>query len=261
MKTILDLHNIYYSYHTSHGETRALSNLSFSLAPGEFAAVVGPSGCGKSTLLSLICGLMKPQTGEILLNGEPVLGNSPQIGYMLQHDHLFEWRTIYRNILLGPEISHTLNKEIREKAKSMLTQYGLKSFIHARPSQLSGGMRQRAGIARTLAMEPEVILMDEPFSAVDHLTRCTLQEELIQIWEKEKKTILFVTHDINEAVFLANRVVLLSTRPGKIQRIYDVPYPQIRNRNAKELVDIATQITVDINNNGRDIPADYFGNL
>ena len=121
MKTILDLHNIYYSYHTSHGETRALSNLSFSLAPGEFAAVVGPSGCGKSTLLSLICGLMKPQTGEILLNGEPVLGNSPQIGYMLQHDHLFEWRTIYRNILLGPEISHTLNKEIREKAKSMLT--------------------------------------------------------------------------------------------------------------------------------------------
>ena len=114
MKTILDLHNIYYSYHTSHGETRALSNLSFSLAPGEFAAVVGPSGCGKSTLLSLICGLMKPQTGEILLNGEPVLGNSPQIGYMLQHDHLFEWRTIYRNILLGPEISHTLNKEIRQ---------------------------------------------------------------------------------------------------------------------------------------------------
>ena len=110
MKTILDLHNIYYSYHTSHGETRALSNLSFSLAPGEFAAVVGPSGCGKSTLLSLICGLMKPQTGEILLNGESVHGNSPQIGYMLQHDHLFEWRTIYRNILLGPEISHTLNK-------------------------------------------------------------------------------------------------------------------------------------------------------
>ena len=150
MKTILDLHNIYYSYHTSHGETRALSNLSFSLAPGEFAAVVGPSGCGKSTLLSLICGLMKPQTGEILLNGEPVLGNSPQIGYMLQHDHLFEWRTIYRNILLGPEISHTLNKEIREKAKSMLIQYGLKSFIHARPSQLSGGMRQRAALIRTL---------------------------------------------------------------------------------------------------------------
>ena len=173
MKTILDLHNIYYSYHTSHGETRALSNLSFSLAPGEFAAVVGPSGCGKSTLLSLICGLMKPQTGEILLNGEPVLGNSPQIGYMLQHDHLFEWRTIYRNILLGPEISHTLNKEIREKAKSMLTQYGLKSFIHARPSQLSGGMRQRAALIRTLLPEPELLLLDEPFSALDYQTRLT----------------------------------------------------------------------------------------
>ena len=165
MKTILDLHNIYYSYHTSHGETRALSNLSFSLAPGEFAAVVGPSGCGKSTLLSLICGLMKPQTGEILLNGEPVLGNSPQIGYMLQHDHLFEWRTIYRNILLGPEISHTLNKEIREKAKSMLTQYGLKSFIHARPSQLSGGMRQRAALIRTPLPEPSVMISDR-FSGI-----------------------------------------------------------------------------------------------
>ena len=178
MKTILDLHNIYYSYHTSHGETRALSNLSFSLAPGEFAAVVGPSGCGKSTLLSLICGLMKPQTGEILLNGEPVLGNSPQIGYMLQHDHLFEWRTIYRNILLGPEISHTLNKEIREKAKSMLTQYGLKSFIHARPSQLSGGMRQRAALIRTLLPEPELLLLDEPFSALDYQTRLSVSNDI-----------------------------------------------------------------------------------
>ena len=164
MKTILDLHNIYYSYHTSHGETRALSNLSFSLAPGEFAAVVGPSGCGKSTLLSLICGLMKPQTGEILLNGQPVLGNSPQIGYMLQHDHLFEWRTIYRNILLGPEISHTLNKEIREKAKSMLTQYGLKSFIHARPSQLSGGMRQRAQSKYIQKYISHVFLPAAPYS-------------------------------------------------------------------------------------------------
>ena len=130
--------------------TPVLRGISLSIKRREFVTLLGPSGCGKSTLLSLICGLMKPQTGEILLNGEPVLGNSPQIGYMLQHDHLFEWRTIYRNILLGPEISHTLNKEIREKAKSMLTQYGLKSFIHARPSQLSGGMRQRAALIRTL---------------------------------------------------------------------------------------------------------------
>ena len=159
------------------------------------------------------------------------------------------------------DVAKLPKEERKARVEKYINMVNLKGFEHKYPSQLSGGMRQRAGIARTLAMEPEVILMDEPFSAVDHLTRCTLQEELIQIWEKEKKTILFVTHDINEAVFLANRVVLLSTRPGKIQRIYDVPYPQIRNRNAKELVDIATQITVDINNNGRDIPADYFGNL
>ena len=216
MKTILDLHNIYYSYHTSHGETRALSNLSFSLAPGEFAAVVGPSGCGKSTLLSLICGLMKPQTGEILLNGEPVLGNSPQIGYMLQHDHLFEWRTIYRNILLGPEISHTLNKEIREKAKSMLTQYGLKSFIHARPSQLSGGMRQRAALIRTLLPEPELLLLDEPFSALDYQTRLTVCDDIYEIIKKEEKTAVLVTHDLSEAISMADRVLVLSKRPATI---------------------------------------------
>ena len=196
MKTILDLHNIYYSYHTSHGETRALSNLSFSLAPGEFAAVVGPSGCGKSTLLSLICGLMKPQTGEILLNGEPVLGNSPQIGYMLQHDHLFEWRTIYRNILLGPEISHTLNKEIREKAKSMLTQYGLKSFIHARPSQLSGGMRQRVIIALATFMSPNVVLADEPTTALDVVVQRGILMMLMRLQRQLKNTLVLVSHDM-----------------------------------------------------------------
>lgn len=177
----------------------------FLLPPGEFAAVVGPSGCGKSTLLSLICGLMKPQTGEILLNGEPVLGNSPQIGYMLQHDHLFEWRTIYRNILLGPEISHTLNKEIREKAKSMLTQYGLKSFIHARPSQLSGGMRQRAALIRTLLPEPELLLLDEPFSALDYQTRLTVSDDIGQILRHSGKTALLVTHDLSEAISLSDR--------------------------------------------------------
>ena len=216
MKTILDLHNIYYSYHTSHGETRALSNLSFSLAPGEFAAVVGPSGCGKSTLLSLICGLMKPQTGEILLNGEPVLGNSPQIGYMLQHDHLFEWRTIYRNILLGPEISHTLNKEIREKAKSMLTQYGLKSFIHARPSQLSGGMRQRAAFLRTALCQADILLLDEPFGALDVITRSEMQDWLLAMRARLNRTVLLVTHDMDEAIYLSDRILILNPAPAGI---------------------------------------------
>ena len=198
MKTILDLHNIYYSYHTSHGETRALSNLSFSLAPGEFAAVVGPSGCGKSTLLSLICGLMKPQTGEILLNGEPVLGNSPQIGYMLQHDHLFEWRTIYRNILLGPEISHTLNKEIREKAKSMLTKYGLKSFIHARPSQLSGGQKQRISIARVFLKNPPIIILDEATAFADTENEAKIEAAISEF--VHNKTLIVIAHRLSSII-------------------------------------------------------------
>ena len=254
MKTILDLHNIYYSYHTSHGETRALSNLSFSLAPGEFAAVVRPSGCGKSTLLSLICGLMKPQTGEILLNGEPVLGNSPQIGYMLQHDHLFEWRTIYRNILLGPEISHTLNKEIREKAKSMLTQYGLKSFIHARPSQLSGGMRQRAALIRTLLPEPELLLLDEPFSALDYQTRLTVSDDIGQILRHSGKTALLVTHDLSEAISLSDRIIVLSRRPATVSTIIPVTFSlehdtPLNRRNAPEFKNYFNQLWKELNQN------------
>ena len=200
-----------------YGKNHILKDVNLTIEDGDFMTLLGPSGCGKSTLLSLICGLMKPQTGEILLNGEPVLGNSPQIGYMLQHDHLFEWRTIYRNILLGPEISHTLNKEIREKAKSMLTQYGLKSFIHARPSQLSGGMRQRAALIRTLLPEPELLLLDEPFSALDAKIRQQMREELKKIQSDLGITVIFVTHDQEEALSMSDTVVVMNE--GTIQQI------------------------------------------
>lgn len=258
----IEVKNINKIYTSPDGkEVYALQDINLKVNDGEFVCIVGPSGCGKSTLLEIIAGLLPSTSGEILLDGKQVQGTSRDIGVVFQDASLFPWRTIEKNISFGMDVAKLPKEKRKARVEKYINMVNLKGFEHKYPSQLSGGMRQRAGIARTLAMEPEVILMDEPFSAVDHLTRCTLQEELIQIWEKEKKTILFVTHDINEAVFLANRVVLLSTRPGKIQRIYDVPYPQIRNRNAKELVDIATQITVDINNNGRDIPADYFGNL
>lgn len=258
----IEVKNINKIYTSPDGkEVHALQDINLKVNDGEFVCIVGPSGCGKSTLLEIIAGLLPSTSGEILLDGKQVQGTSRDIGVVFQDASLFPWRTIEKNISFGMDVAKLPKEERKARVEKYINMVNLKGFEHKYPSQLSGGMRQRAGIARTLAMEPEVILMDEPFSAVDHLTRCTLQEELIQIWEKEKKTILFVTHDINEAVFLANRVVLLSTRPGKIQRIYDVPYPQIRNCNAKELVDIATQITVDINNNGRDIPADYFGNL
>ena len=162
MNSLLELHNIYYSYHTLDAETRALSDLSFSVQPGTFTAVVGPSGCGKSTLLSLICGLMKPDAGEILLNGIPLKENSPLIGYMLQHDHLLDWRSIYRNVTLGPEICGTLNTATKKRAYELLEQYGLKQFASARPSQLSGGMRQRAALIRTLLPDPQLLMSPFP---------------------------------------------------------------------------------------------------
>lgn len=174
MRPLLELNNISYSYHTIDGETKALSDISFQLAPGEFAAVVGPSGCGKSTLLSLIAGLIEAENGTIFLDGEPSeksFRKSAKIGYMLQHDHLFEWRSILKNVLLGAEINKSVSQETKQRAKELLRQYGLKRFINSRPSELSGGMRQRAALIRTLMPNPELLLLDEPFSALDYQTQ------------------------------------------------------------------------------------------
>ena len=216
MRSILELKNINYSYHTPEGETPALSGISFALAPGEFAAVVGPSGCGKSTLLSLIAGLMTPDSGEITLNGKPLTENSSNIGYMLQHDHLFEWRTVYRNILLGAEINRTLNAETKKRASELLEQYGLKQFARSKPSQLSGGMLQRAALIRTLLLEPELLLLDEPFSALDYQTRLNVSADICRIIRSAQKTAILITHDLSEAISLSDRVIVLSSRPARV---------------------------------------------
>ena len=239
MNSLLELHNIYYSYHTLDAETRALSDLSFSVQPGTFTALVGPSGCGKSTLLSLICGLMKPDAGEILLNGIPLKENSPLIGYMLQHDHLLDWRSIYRNVTLGPEICGTLNTATKKRAYELLEQYGLKQFASARPSQLSGGMRQRAALIRTLALKPELLLLDEPFSALDSQTRLSVSDDIGRILRQEKKTAILVTHDISEAISMADRVIILSPRPAIIRKIVPICFDlenrtPMASRNAPE---------------------------
>ena len=239
MKPILELKNISYSYHTPEGETQALSDITFSLTPGEFTAVVGPSGCGKSTLLSLIAGLMKPESGEILLNGEPLTENSSRIGYMLQHDHLFEWRTVYRNVVLGPEINGSLNEEIKQRAKEMLKQYGLAQFTSSKPSELSGGMRQRAALIRTLLPDPELLLLDEPFSALDYQTRLNVSDDIGQIIRDSGKTALMVTHDLSEAVSLADRIIILSARPARVSDIMPVTFSlekdtPLGRRNAPE---------------------------
>lgn len=204
-------------YETLTGETEALRDINFSVASGEFVAIVGPSGCGKSTLLSLVAGLISPSSGRILLDGEEIRSASPKVGYMLQQDYLFEWRTILSNCLLGPEIQGRNRREAAQKAASLLRQYGLGDFMHHYPRQLSGGMRQRAALIRTLVTDPEVLLLDEPFSALDYQTRLTVADEIAAILRREGKTVLFVTHDIAEAVSLSDRVLVLSRRPGTIK--------------------------------------------
>ena len=252
MKPILELKNINYSYHTPEGETPALSDISFSLAPGGFTAVVGPSGCGKSTLLSLIAGLMIPESGDIRLNGKPLTENASNIGYMLQHDHLFEWRTVYRNILLGAEINRSLDAGTKKKADALLEQYGLKPFARAKPSQLSGGMRQRAALIRTLLLDPELLLLDEPFSALDYQTRLTVSDDIGQIIRRSGKTALLVTHDLSEAVSLADRVIVLSKRPATVLCIVPVSLnlendTPLNRRNAPEFKTYFNQIWKELN--------------
>ncbi len=254
MTPILELKNINYSYHTLDGETKALSDISFALTSGEFTAVVGPSGCGKSTLLSLIAGLMKPESGEIFLNGEPLTENSSKIGYMLQHDHLFEWRTVYRNVILGLEIRGTLTAESKKKAESLLEQYGLLPFAHARPSELSGGMRQRAALIRTLILEPGLLLLDEPFSALDYQTRLAVSDDIGQIIRRSGKTALLVTHDLSEAVSISDRVIILSERPASIARIVPIAFAlekdtPLNRRNAPEFKNYFNEIWKELNHN------------
>ena len=232
----ISIKNINKTYIDQDGnEVQALHDINLDVAEGEFVCIVGPSGCGKST--------------------------SRDIGVVFQDASLFPWRTVRKNVAFGLEIAGVPREEREERLRRYISMVSLNGFENKYPAQLSGGMRQRAGIARTLAMNPKVILMDEPFSAVDHLTKCTLQEELINIRQAENKTVLFVTHDINEAVFLADRVVLLSPRPSTIQKIYEIPLEQKRGRNDPLLLKIAAEIAKDINSGGQDIPNNYWGNL
>lgn len=215
MDKVVKLKNITMNYHTIDGETQAINNLSLEIGKGEFVSIVGPSGCGKSTLLSLIAGLIKPSSGHIYINNELVSGPSSNVGYMLQRDHLFEWRTIFRNTTIGLEIQNKLNKDTISNAERLLDEYGLGDFKNYYPKQLSGGMRQRAALIRTLAVNPEILLLDEPFSALDYQTRLAISEEIWLIIKKERKTAILVTHDIAEAVSMSDRVIVLTKRPAE----------------------------------------------
>lgn len=245
MDTILEIKNLSHSYHNLEGETLALSHLSFSMSKGEFISIVGPSGCGKSTLLSLICGLMKPEEGTVELHGK-------LMGYMLQKDHLLEWRSIYKNIVLGLEIRHMLTPETKHKVQEYLEQYGLADFANAKPSELSGGMRQRVALIRTLILEPDLLLLDEPFSALDYQTRLNVADDIGQIIRKEKRSAILVTHDLSEAISLGDKVIVLTQRPASIKRIIPLKFhleedTPLRRRNAPEFKNYFNMVWKELN--------------
>jgi len=219
---IIDIRNAALTYQSPEGEVEAIKNISFTVDEGEFVSLVGPSGCGKSTLLSLIAGLEKPTGGEILVEGEPVTAPSPKVGYMPQKDQLFQWRTIWSNVTLGLQIRKENGWNNRMKVRELLRRYELEDFSQKLPSQLSGGMRQRCALIRTLAAGPEILLLDEPFSALDYQTRLSVSADIFRKIKQEHKTALLVTHDISEAISMSDRVIVLSHRPASVVAEHDL---------------------------------------
>ena len=216
----IEIQNVSMTYQSPEGEVEALRDVSFEVPDGAFVSIVGPSGCGKSTLLSLLAGLEHPTRGAILLGGERVERPSDRIGLMPQRDQLFEWRTVWRNVLLGPELRREDTPERRAQIGRLLAQYALSGFAKKPPGALSGGMRQRCALIRTLAVEPEVLLLDEPFSALDYQTRLTVSEDISDIIRSAHKTAVLVTHDISEAISMSDAVVVLTHRPGTVRSIH-----------------------------------------
>ena len=224
MASILEVKGIGKWYQNKDGEVQALKNVNFRVKPGEFVSIIGPSGCGKSTLLSIIAGLEEKSEGEIYIQNEKVTGVSPKIGYMLQRDCLLEWRTIFSNALFGLEVKGKKSKENIEYVESLLKKYSLYDFKDKYPSEISGGMRQRAALIRTLAVKPKILLLDEAFCALDYQTRIMVTNDIYQILRQENITALIVTHDISEAISMSDRVLVLSKRPGTIKDIHKIDF-------------------------------------
>lgn len=212
--SILEFKNVSKDFCKNGELIKVIDDISFKVEDGEIIAITGPSGCGKTTMFNIISGLLSPSSGDIETNGE--------IGYMFQRDHLFEYRNVYRNVILGLEIKKKINEETLSEVNRMIETYGLKDFKNAHPSELSGGMRQRVALIRTLAVNPKLLLLDEPFAALDYQTKLIVSDDIYKIIKKEHKTTLIVTHDISEAISMADKVIVLSKRPTKIKRVYDI---------------------------------------
>jgi len=238
----LEVRNVTKAYISEEGEIKALEDINLDVKPGEFLCIIGPSGCGKTTLLRMIAGLEYPTSGEIILDGKEVKGPSPDRGMVFQEFSLFPWRTVLKNVEFGLQMRNIKSKERHAIAERYIELVGLRGFEKHYPYELSGGMKQRVAIARALATEPSILLMDEPFGSVDAQTRNILQEELLQIWKRTKKTIIFVTHSVDEAVYLADRVVVMSARPGRIVECIDIDIERPRKRTSVEANVIREQL-------------------
>ena len=223
-KSLLELENVGLIYQSKTGETEAIKDFNLKVNQGEFVAIVGPSGCGKTTMLSIMSGILKATSGRVLVDGKDIKDSGAYIGYMFQRDELFEWRTVWQNIMLGLEIKKQITEKQREYANNLIKKYGLKDFVHKKPKELSGGMRQRVALIRTLVLEPQILLLDEPFSALDFQTRLNVCDDVANIIKSENKTTILVTHDISEAISMADRVVVLSKRPATIQKEFKIDF-------------------------------------
>lgn len=224
MEKVIEVRNLSLTYHSMQCETLALNNINFDIFKSEFVSIIGPSGCGKTTILSLIAGLIAPSSGTVLVNGEMPNAKSSQCGYMFQRDNLLPWRSIEKNVMLGLEIQGKNTKENKTRALQLLDKYGLADFKRKRPDELSGGMRQRVALIRTLALNPSTLLLDEPFSALDYQTRLNVCDDVAGIIKQEKKTALLVTHDLQEAISMSDRILVLSKRPAHIKAIYSLNF-------------------------------------
>ena len=224
MNEILKVEGLSKRYQNKDGEILALEDINFNIKNGEFVSIIGPSGCGKSTLLSIIAGLEEKSKGHIFIEGEETFGKNTNIGYMLQRDCLLEWRNVLSNAMFGLEIQKKINNENKNYVENLLKKYNLYDFKDKYPSELSGGMRQRVALIRTLATNPKILLLDEAFSALDYQTRIMVTNDIYKILKKEKITALMVTHDIAEAISMSDRVIVLTKRPGRIKKIYNIDF-------------------------------------
>ena len=231
----LKIDNVVKEYEGRNGKTVALNGVNLDIKENEFICVVGPSGCGKSTLLNIIAGLHEPTSGAAYLDGKKIEGTGVERGVVFQQYALFPWRTVLKNVMFPLEMKKTPKEEAEQIALKYIKAVGLEGFENSYPKELSGGMKQRVAIARAYAADPEVLLLDEPFGALDAQTRVQLQTELLETWQKEKKTCFFITHDVDEAIILAQRVIIMSARPGRIKEVIDIDIPYPRNQETKML--------------------------